>query len=91
MEHRDVVIINESGMDGPACERLAQLAGKFQCDISVARNSRTVNAKSIMGLMMLVASKGSVLSLTADGPDEADAVNAVEALIVNGFEGKSPA
>jgi phosphocarrier protein HPr len=81
MQQRDVEIVNELGLNAPASTKLAQLAAKYQCDVSLARNGRKVNAMSVMGVMMLAAPKGSHVVLETDGPDEMEALNAIVALI----------
>ena len=59
--------------------------GRFECDVSIARKGRRVNAKSFMGVMMLAAGKGSRVMLETDGPDEAEALDAIIALVANCF------
>jgi phosphocarrier protein HPr len=89
MQQREVEIVNKLGLDAPASAKLAQLAAKYQCDVSLARSGRKVNAKSLMGVMMLAAGKGSRVLLETDGPDELEALHAIVALIGNCFgEGK---
>ena len=66
MQQREVEIINKLGLHARAAAKLTQLAAKYQCDISLARNGRKVNAKSIMGVMMLAAGKGSRVVLETD-------------------------
>ena len=89
MQQREVEIVNISGLNAPACTKLTQLAANYQCDVSLARSGRRVNAKSMMGVMMLAAAKGSRLLLETDGPDETEALNAIVALIEDYFgEGK---
>ena len=85
MQQREVEIVNKSGLNAPACTKLTQLAAKYQCDVSLARSGRRVNAKSLMGVMMLAAAKGSRLILETDGPDETEALNAIFALIEGCF------
>ena len=85
MLHREVEIINKLGLHARASAKLTQLAAKYQCDVSLARNGRRVNAKSIMGVMMLAAGKGSKVTIETDGPDEADAMDALVALISDYF------
>ena len=71
-----------------ACKRkLAQLASQYQCEVSLARSGRKVNAKSLMGVMMLAAGKGSRIMLETDGPDETEALEAIVALIGEHFGG----
>lgn len=85
MQQQEVEIINKLGLHARAAAKLTQLAAKYQCDVSLARNGRKVNAKSIMGVMMLAAGKGSRIVLETEGPDESDAINAIIALIANCF------
>jgi phosphocarrier protein HPr len=85
MQQREVEIINKLGLHARASAKLTQLAAKYQCEISLARNGRRINAKSIMGVMMLAAGKGSKVLLETDGPDEAEAMNAIVALIGDYF------
>ena len=85
MPQREVVIVNEHGLDAPACAKLTQLAAKYQCNVSLTRRGRTVNAKSLMGVMMLAAGKGSCVVLETDGPDELEALGAIVALIGGHF------
>jgi len=85
MQQREVEIRNESGMDAPASAELARVAARFQCNVSVARSARKVNAKSLMGVMMLAAARGSRIVLEADGPDEAEALDALVQLIADDF------
>ena len=85
MRQREVEIINKLGLHARAAAKLTQLAAKYQCDVSVARNGRKVNAKSIMGVMMLAAGKGSRIVLETDGPDETEALDAIVALIGDYF------
>lgn len=85
MQQREVEIVNKLGLDAPASAKLAQLAAKYQCDVSLARSGRKVNAKSLMGVMMLAAAKGSRVLLETDGPDEIEALDAIVALIGNYF------
>jgi phosphocarrier protein HPr len=81
MQQRELEILNKLGLDAPASAKLTQLAAKYQCDISLARSGRKVNAKSLMGVMMLAAGKGSRVLLETDGPDESEALDAIVALI----------
>ena len=83
MPQREVEIVNDAGLDAPASAKLTQLAAKYQCDVSLARSGRKVNAKSLMGVMMLAAGKGSRVLLETDGPDEIEALDAMVTLISN--------
>ena len=62
MQQREVEIVNKLGLDAPASAKLARLAAKYQCDVSLARGGRKVNAKSLMGVMMLAAGKGPIIT-----------------------------
>jgi phosphocarrier protein HPr len=85
MQRREVEIVNKLGLNGPASAKLIQVAAKFQCDVSLTRSGRTVNAKSLMGVMMLAAGKGSRVVIETDGPDETEALDAIVALIEDYF------
>jgi len=85
MRQQEVEIVNKLGCHARASVKLTQLAAKHQCDVSLARNGRKVNAKSIMVVMMLAAGKGSRILLETDGPDEVEAMDAILALIADCF------
>jgi phosphocarrier protein HPr len=85
MQQREVEIVNKLGLHARASAKLTQLAAKYQCDVAMARNNRKVNAKSIMGVMMLAAGKGAKVTLQTDGPDEGEAMDALAALIADCF------
>ncbi len=72
MQQREVEIVDALGVNAPASGKLSQLAAKYPCDVSLKRNGRKVNAKSLMGVMMLAASKGSHIALETDGPDKTE-------------------
>ncbi len=78
-------IINKLGLHARASTKLTQTASRFNSEIWVERNGRRVNAKSIMGVMMLAAAKGSIVTLEANGEDEALAIEALCALINDYF------
>ena len=78
-------INNKLGLHARASAKLTQLAAKYQSDVQMSRNNRKVNAKSIMGVMMLAAGKGSKVIIEIDGPDESDAMDAIVALIGDCF------
>jgi phosphocarrier protein len=82
---RDIEIVNKLGLHARASAKLTQLAGQFQSEIWISRNERRVNAKSIMGVMMLAANKGSTVSIETSGPDESDALEALTRLINDRF------
>ncbi|MEY3719608.1 MAG: hypothetical protein RL618_127 [Pseudomonadota bacterium] len=81
MISRDIEIINKLGLHARASAKLTQLAGKFQCEVWMSRNQKRVNAKSIMGVMMLAAGMGTVVTLETVGVDEQAAMDALVALI----------
>ncbi|OGA46977.1 MAG: phosphocarrier protein HPr [Betaproteobacteria bacterium RIFCSPLOWO2_12_FULL_62_58] len=85
MLQREIEIINKLGLHARAAARLTQVAGQFKSDVWVGRNGRRVNAKSIMGVMMLAAAKGSKISVEIEGPDEVQAMEALQALIAGCF------
>ena len=72
MISKDIEIINKLGLHARASAKLTQLASQFKCEVFMTRNKRRVNAKSIMGVMMLAAGKGSVVLLETEGVDEAE-------------------
>ena len=81
MQQREVEILNKLGLHARASAKLTQLAAKFDSDVQVTRHGRKVNAKSIMGVMMLAAGKGAKVVIETDGPDETDAMDAIVSLI----------
>ena len=83
---KEVEIINKLGMHARAAAKFVQLATKFGCDIDLERSSKRVNGKSIMGVMMLAASKGTLITIHADGDDAETGVEQLEALINNRFD-----
>lgn len=85
MVRQDVEIINKLGLHARASTKLTQTASQFNAEIWLERNNRRVNAKSIMGVMMLAASKGSKIVLEANGADESQALEALVSLINNRF------
>jgi phosphocarrier protein HPr len=85
MIQQDVEIINKLGLHARASAKLTQLATKFQSEVWMTRNKRRVNAKSIMGVMMLAAGKGATVTLEADGPDEKACFDALLELINGRF------
>ncbi len=86
MLQQEAEIINKLGLHARASAKLTQLAGQFQSAIWLTRNGKRVNAKSIMGVMMLAAAKGSKITIETDGADEAAAMTALTAMIANYFE-----
>ena len=80
-----ITISNKLGLHARASAKLTKLAGSFQCDVHLTRNDRRVNAKSIMGVMMLAAGLGSTVEIETAGLDEQVAMNAITALINDKF------
>ena len=80
-----ISISNKLGLHARASAKLTKLAGSFQSDVFMTRNDRRVNAKSIMGVMMLAAGIGSVVEIEVTGADEQRAIDALTALINNKF------
>jgi phosphocarrier protein len=89
MIKRAATISNKLGLHARASAKLTQLAARYQSDVQMSRNGRKVNAKSIMGVMMLAAGKGAKVTLEIEGPDEDDAMAAIVALIGDYF-GEGP-
>jgi phosphocarrier protein len=85
MPSREVEIVNKLGLHARASAKLTQLASEFQSEIWLSRSGRRVNAKSIMGVMMLAAGKGSTVLVEAQGPDAEQALQALQALIAERF------
>ena len=80
-----VTIVNKLGLHARAAAKFVTLASGYAADIRLVRDGREVNGKSIMGVMMLAASKGTALDLVVDGPDEAEAAAGLQALIADRF------
>jgi phosphocarrier protein HPr len=85
MHSREVEIINKLGLHARASAKLTQLASGFHCDIWISRSGRRVNAKSIMGVMMLAAGKGTSVLVEAEGADAEQALAAILHLISDKF------
>ena len=85
MLQTEVEIVNKLGLHARASAKLTQLASGFQSEIWLTRNGRRVNAKSIMGVMMLAAGRGAKISVEADGSDANAALEAILKLIVDKF------
>ena len=86
MLQQEAEVINKLGLHARASAKLTLVAGRFQANVWVGRNGRRVNAKSIMGVMMLAAAMGSKVMVETDGPDERQAMDAVTGLIAARFE-----
>ncbi|MFL5612375.1 MAG: HPr family phosphocarrier protein [Gemmatimonadaceae bacterium] len=85
MPERTVQIVNKAGLHARPAAEIVKLAAKYASDITVVREDLEVNGKSIMGVMMLAAECGSTLQLKAEGPDAAEALDALERLIGSKF------
>ena len=86
MQHKAVEIINKLGLHARASAKFTKLASQFQCEVWLTRKDRKINAKSIMGVMTLAASKGTTIEIETIGEDEVEALTALVALVANYFE-----
>jgi len=85
MQTADIEIINKLGLHARASAKLTQTAAQFQADIFIAKGTKRVNAKSIMGVMMLAAGKGTKIAVQTSGVDEVEAMAALSKLINDKF------
>ena len=85
MLQQDVEIINKLGLHARASAKLSQVANQFKSEVHLERNGNKVNAKSIMGVMMLAAAKGSAIGIETSGADESEAMQALLDLIQDKF------
>ncbi|MDP5008981.1 MAG: HPr family phosphocarrier protein [Glaciimonas sp.] len=85
MIQQELEIINKLGLHARASAKLTQMASKFKSEVWMTRNKRRVNAKSIMGVMMLAAGKGSMVLLEVEGTDEKECFEALNQLIQDKF------
>ena len=85
MIRKTLVISNKLGLHARASAKLTKLASSFQCEVFMTRSGRRVNAKSIMGIMMLAAGLGAEVELETDGEDEQQAADAIGALVDDKF------
>jgi len=83
--HRDVPIVNKLGLHARAAAKFVTLASNFAAQIQVRKGERTINGKSIMGVMMLAAAKGSTITLIADGNDAEEAIERLAQLVAERF------
>ena len=86
MQKQAVAIVNKLGLHARASAKLTQMAARFPCAVHISRNGRRVNAKSIMGVMMLAAGIGSTVEIETDGPEEEAAMAALVKLIADKFD-----
>jgi phosphocarrier protein HPr len=85
MTAREVTICNKLGLHARAAAKFVHLATRYNADVRVARDGRVMDGKSIMGILLLSAAQGTTITISADGPDETDAVTALAALVDGGF------
>ncbi len=85
MINETLPVINRLGLHARAAAKLVTTAQPFACEISLERKGRSVNAKSIMGVMMLAATRGTTINISLDGPDEAAAFDAIKTLFADRF------
>lgn len=83
---RTLVIVNRRGLHARAAAKFVALAGRYECEIEVARDGESVSGRSIMGLMLLAASAGRAIRLSARGPDAEAALDALAGLVERGFD-----
>jgi phosphocarrier protein len=86
MPRADVQIVNKLGLHARASAKLTQVASGYKCELWLSRNGRRVNAKSIMGVMMLAAGKGATITIEAEGVDAEAALAALQNLIASKFD-----
>jgi phosphocarrier protein HPr len=90
MTERTVTVVNPLGMHARAAARFVHLATRFASQIRVGRNAKVMDGKSIMGILLLAAARGTTITISADGSDEIEAVSALAHLVESGF-GELPA
>jgi phosphocarrier protein len=86
MISEEIEIINKLGLHARAANKLASLAGRFSSKIELQRNNQNVDAKSIISIMLLAAAKGTTLTVTCNGEDETEAMDAIRSLVNNRFD-----
>ena len=91
MIERSVTIVNRLGMHARAAAKFVHLAARYESRVRVARDGREMDGKSVMGLLLLAAARGSVITITTDGRDEVEALNALATLVETGFGEDEPA
>lgn len=85
MTERSVTIVNQLGMHARAAAKFVHLASRYQSTLTVRRDTREMDGKSIMGLLLLAAARGTTVILSAEGPDEREAIEALARLVESGF------
>ncbi|MBL8142608.1 MAG: HPr family phosphocarrier protein [Acidobacteria bacterium] len=86
MQRRSLVVSNTLGLHARAAAKFARLAGRFVASVKISRDGRQVDGKSILGLLVISAACGATLEVTADGPDELEAIAALSGLVERGFD-----
>lgn len=89
MTEREIEIVNRLGLHARAAAKLVHTAGGFQSRVTVVKDGESVDAKSILGILLLAAGQGSTLTIRCEGTDEEDALRAVSTLIANRFDEES--
>jgi phosphocarrier protein HPr len=85
MTSQEVTVVNQLGMHARAAAKFVHLATRYEARVKVSRDGREMDGKSIMGILLLAAARGSTITISADGADEQDAVAALVALVQSGF------
>ncbi|HET6958005.1 MAG TPA: HPr family phosphocarrier protein [Vicinamibacterales bacterium] len=85
MTSQEVIVVNQLGMHARAAAKFVHLATRYEARVKVSRDRREMDGKSIMGILLLAAARGSTITISADGADEKDAVAALVALVQTGF------
>ncbi len=85
MYSRDVTVVNQLGLHARAAARFVHLATRYHAQVRVGRDSKVMDGKSIMGILLLAAARGTTITISAEGADERDAVEALAQLVASGF------
>lgn len=85
MTSRDVVVSNQLGLHARAAAKFVHLATRYESQVRVGRDGRVMDGKSIMGVLLLAAARGTTITISTDGPDEAAALEALCGLVASGF------
>ncbi len=85
MVMQDVTVVNRLGMHARAAAKFVHVATRYRSHVRVAREARVMDGKSIMGILLLAAACGSTITITADGPDEREALSSLASLVASGF------
>lgn len=85
MTSRSLAVVNQLGLHARAAAKFVHLASRFDSRVRIARDGREMDGKSILGILLLAAARGTTITITAEGPDEHAAIDALGALIESGF------